>query len=226
MKKKVKTLIISIGTGRSGSVSLSKFLSHQKSMYVLHEGRLKEKKIRKLFKWENDEINIFNWIEELKKYNNTNDFFGDTGMYYLPYAKKLINRYPHIKIIGLIRDKNEVVNSYLRKTKGRNHWYNHDGKEWKKDKKWDPCYPKFNEKNKKIALEKYWDDYHLKTKELQNLYPENLKMWKINEFNTEKGKNQILDFINYNLKRDVSNDFKLNQIKRKNIFEKIKEKWF
>ena len=135
MKKKVKTLIISIGTGRSGSVSLSKFLSHQKSMYVLHEGRLKEKKIRKLFKWENDEINIFNWIEELKKYNDTNDFFGDTGMYYLPYTKKLINRYPHIKIIGLIRDKDEVVNSYLRKTKGRNHWYNHDGKEWKKDKK-------------------------------------------------------------------------------------------
>jgi len=39
--------------------------------------------------------------------------------------------------------------------------------EWKKDKKWDPCYPKFNEKNKKIALEKYWNDYHLKTKELQ-----------------------------------------------------------
>ena len=51
-------------------------------------------------------------------------------------------------------------------------------------------------------------------------------MWKINEFNTEKGKNEILDFLNYNLKRDVSNDFKLNQIKRKNIFEKIKEKWF
>ena len=51
-------------------------------------------------------------------------------------------------------------------------------------------------------------------------------MWKINEFNTEKGKNEILDFLNYNFKRDVSNDFKINQIKRKNIFEKIKEKWF
>ena len=39
-----KQLIISIGTGRSGSASLSSFLSAQKNMLVLHEGRLEKEK--------------------------------------------------------------------------------------------------------------------------------------------------------------------------------------
>lgn len=42
-----KQLIISIGTGRSGSASLSAFLSEQKNMRILHEGRLDEKKNKK-----------------------------------------------------------------------------------------------------------------------------------------------------------------------------------
>ena len=55
-----KKLIISIGTGRSGSASLSSFLSAQESMLFLHEGRLEKDKIRKLIKWENDEEELLN----------------------------------------------------------------------------------------------------------------------------------------------------------------------
>ena len=221
-----KQLIISIGTGRSGSVSLSQFLSHQKNMRVLHEGKIEEKKIRTLIKWKNNSSELFQWIDFLSRYNSEKHFFGDTGMYFLPYTKEIIQQYPNVKIIGLVRDKESVVNSYLNKTKGRNHWFNHDGTKWETDDKWDPCYPKYNESDKKKALELYWEDYDKTTKELQIKFPKQVKMWTIEEFNTEFGKNNILDFIGYNFERDTSSNFKLNQIKKESLFRKLKNKWF
>jgi hypothetical protein len=226
MDKTEKQLIISIGTGRSGSVSLSQFLSHQEKMRLLHEGKIEEKGIRTLIKWENDTDQLFKWITYLSNVNSDEYFYGDTGMYYLPYIKLIIQKYPNVKIIGLVRDKESVVNSYLNKTEGRNHWYNHNGKDWKKDEKWDPCYPKYNESNKKKALELYWEEYNETTKTLQTEFPEQIKMWTIREFNTENGKNEILDFIGYKLERDISSDYKLNQIKQESFLEKLKKKWF
>ena len=110
-----KQLIISIGTGRCGSVSLSKFLSAQEYVSVLHEGRLDSHKIRKLIKWGNDEKNLFEWLEFLLSLDG-NKFVGDTGMYYLPYIEQIIEKYPQVKIIVMERDKEEVVKSYIKKT--------------------------------------------------------------------------------------------------------------
>ena len=56
-----KQLIISIGTGRSGSLSLSHFLNNQNKVRVLHEGKIEERNIRKLIKWEKDEDTLFEW---------------------------------------------------------------------------------------------------------------------------------------------------------------------
>ena len=100
-----KQLIISIGTGRSGSASLSSFLSAQKNMLVLHEGRLEKEKIRKLIKWENDDDELFKWLDYLLNYDDNIDFIGDTGMYFLPYIDSIIKKYNNVKIIGLEREK-------------------------------------------------------------------------------------------------------------------------
>ena len=218
-----KQLIILIGTGRSGSVSLSQFLSHQESVRVLHEGKIEEKKIRTLIKWYNDETALLKWLEYLNDFNNDNLFYGDTGMYYLPYIKTIIEKYPEVKVIGLRRKKEEVIQSFLKKTEGRNHWYNHDGKKWKFDEKWDNCFPKYNEENKSKALENYYDEYNDTTIKLMNKFPQHVRLWEIEEFNTSKGKTEILNFIGYNLKRDISK----NYISNKNNFSIIKllKKW-
>ena len=222
-----KQLIISIGTGRCGSVSLSKFLSAQDNISVLHEGRLDTHKIRKLIKWENDEDNLFEWLEFLLSFDE-NKFVGDTGMYYLPYIEQIIDKYPEVKIIVMERNKEEVVKSYIKKTKGRNHWFNHDGKEWEKDDKWDPCYPKYDINNKEEALEKYWEDYKNQTDNLILKFPEKIKKWTIQALNTTSGKNEILNFLNYNLDRNINQEFKHNtklKSEKENFLNKIK-KWF
>ena len=222
-----KQLIISIGTGRCGSVSLSKFLSAQDKVSVLHEGRLDSRKIRKLIKWENDEDNLFEWLEFLLSLDG-HKFVGDTGMYYLPYIEQIIDKYPEVKIIVMERNKEEVVKSYIKKTTGRNHWFNHDGKEWEKDDKWDPCYPKYDVHNKEEALENYWEDYKNQTDNLILKFPEKIKKWTIQALNTTSGKNEILNFLNYNLDRNINQEFKHNtklKSEKENFLNKIK-KWF
>lgn len=222
-----KQLIISIGTGRCGSVSLSKFLSSQKSINFLHEGRLISHNIRRLIKWDNDHENLFNWIDFLINLDN-NKFVGDTGMYYLPYIEKIIEKYPNVKVIVMERKKNEVVNSYLKKTQGRNHWYDHNGNGWEIDNKWDPCFPKYDISKKKMALEKYWDEYQSLSSDLIKKYPKTIKKWTIESFNSSNVKNEILDFINYNLEREIDKDFKHNtklKSQKETILNKIK-KWF
>ena len=222
-----KQLIISIGTGRCGSVSLSKFLSAQDKVSVLHEGRLDSQKIRKLIKWENDEGNLFEWLEFLLSLDG-HKFVGDTGMYYLPYIERIIDKYPEVKIIVMERNKEEVVKSYIKKTTGRNHWFDHDGKEWEKDDKWDPCYPKYDVHNKEEALEKYWEDYKNQTDNLILKFPEKIKKWTIQALNTTSGKNEILNFLNYNLDRNINQEFKHNtklKSEKENFLNKIK-KWF
>ena len=223
----MKKLIISIGTGRCGSVSLSKFLSSQKSTNFLHEGRLESHDIRKLIKWENDDKNLFDWIDFLLKLDE-NRFIGDTGMYFLPYVEKIINKFPEVRIIAMERKKSEVVNSYLKKTIGRNHWLNHNGDVWEIDAKWDPCFPKYNIIDKQKALEKYWEEYKLETSKLIKKYPKNVKKWTVESFNTTDGKNEILDFINYDLEREINKNFKHNtnlKSQKETILNKIK-KWF
>ena len=222
-----KQLIISIGTGRCGSVSLSKFLSAQEYVSVLHEGRLDSHKIRKLIKWGNDEDNLFEWLEFLLSLDE-NKFVGDTGMYYLPYIEQIIDKYPQVKIIVMERDKEEVIKSYIKKTTGRNHWFDHDGKEWDKDDKWDPCYPKYDIINKEKALEKYWEDYKNQTNNLILKFPDKIKKWTIQSLNTLNGKNEILNFLNYNLDRNINQEFKHNtklKSEKENFLNKIK-KWF
>lgn len=222
-----KQLIISIGTGRCGSVSLSKFLSAQDNVSVLHEGRLDSHKIRKLIKWENDEDNLFEWLEFLLSLDG-HKFVGDTGMYYLPYIEQIIDKYPEVKIIVMERNKEEVVKSYIKKTTGRNHWFNHDGKEWEKDDKWDPCFPKYDVSSKEEALKNYWEDYKNQTDNLILKFPEKIKKWTIQALNTTSGKNEILNFLNYNLDRNINQEFKHNtklKSEKENFLNKIK-KWF
>ena len=117
MNKKGKTLIISIGILKKRKCFIIIILISTKKMLVLHEGRLEKEKIRKLFKWENDDDELFKWLDYLINYDDNIDFIGDTGMYFLTYIDSIIKKYNNVKIIGLEREKKEVINSFLKKLK-------------------------------------------------------------------------------------------------------------
>ncbi len=221
---KEKKLIIGLGTGRCGTVSLCNILNQLPSSFFVHEGFM--------LPWYGQPDIA---ISKLKKFLNDTDkcYVGDVGFYWLPYVEEVISVFPKTKFICLKRNKQDTINSYLKKTEGRNHWINHDGKFWRKDYIWDRCFPKYNVKTKEEALSLYWDEYYSKAYKLQLSYPNNFKIFDIEVLNSSEKFFEVLDFLE--IPRFKITPVKLNTTEisvqklstiKPSLFKKIKTRWF
>lgn len=215
--KKNRQLILGIGTGRCGTVSLFKILNIQKDSRATHESE-------PILPWKFSKKKIDLKIGSILK--RKEKFISDVGFYYLSYIEYILSKWPSTKIICLKRNKQEVVRSYMDKTKGRNHWMIHDGTKWAEDKKWSICFPKYNIKSKEEAIARYWEDYYKKIKKLCKKYPKNIRIWDMNEgLNKEKGIKEILFFIGLPEKdQRLKIKIKANQTSH-SFFKKILLNW-
>ena len=187
VKQMFKQVVIGLGTGRCGTKSLSYLLNLQENAEVYHERR--HYKIA----WENAEKEIdafLQWAEG--KTNRT--MVGDVGFYYLPYVEYILLRHPEIKFVCLQRACASTVASYMKHTRGRNHWMEHDGTRWKVDP-WDHCFPKYDVVSKNKAIELYWQDYYSLATKFQEKYPDSFRIFPTSALNTEEGQREILSFI-------------------------------
>jgi hypothetical protein len=184
----MKSYIFGLGTGRCGTHSLQMLLNSQQDTSITHE----------MFdspslKWSFDEFLYTKNLDLMK--NRSNHFIGDVGFYWLPYVEELIGHYG-AKFIVLQRDRESTVKSYLKKTKGRNHWQTHNNNEYRKDK-WDICYPKFECSSKKEAIGLYWDLYYDTVHSLMTLYPENFKLYSMQDLNNEGAMIEMLEWLGF-----------------------------
>lgn len=183
MKKK---LIFGIGTGRCGTVSLCTLLNSQKYSSITHE-------MRPLVAWNGSPDKLDKRIKTILSQKGS--YVGDIAFFYLPYIDYILQHYPGAKIICLKRAKNQVVESYIRKTPRRNHWVKHPGLIWHKCE-WDKCFPKYHSLLKRNAIGKYWEEYYETVDHLKLDYPESILMIDMYEaLNTETGIKKILDFL-------------------------------
>jgi hypothetical protein len=182
----MKKMIIGLGTGRCGSMSLSNLLSFQEDCLVSHEigGRpwLPWKRDTKLFE------NYYNLI-----HSRNYEIIGDVSFYNLPYASDYLNKSQKTVFVILQRDKQDTINSYLKKTEGRNHWIVHNGSKWRLDS-WDKCYPKFDVTEKEEALSDYYDHYY----ESCRMLPQEKCFWmKTQDLNNEQKCIEMLNFCGF-----------------------------
>ena len=219
-----KKVILGIGTGRCGTVSLSHLLNKQKGSRFSHELKIKiEKKTdyNTPLPWEyNDKAFNSAWNSIL---NYDGDYVGDVSMFWLPYLQKLFELSESLKVICLQRERDGVITSYLKKTEGRNHWMNHNGKEWDFCP-WDKCYPKFSTHSKEEALGLYWDFYYQLVNNLMKKYPNRIRIFQMTDLNNMEKVDALLDFLGFDNKNVVSN-IQRNKIER-NIIDRIKRKLF
>jgi hypothetical protein len=221
---KNKKVILGIGTGRCGTVSLSDLLNKQESSFFSHELKIKIKKptdYNTPLSWECDEQAFDNAWNSILHYNGK--YVGDVSMFWLPYLERLFNIADNLKVICLQREKQGVVNSYLKKTEGRNHWMDHDGSYWDFCS-WDKSYPNFKVETKEEALNRYWDYYYQLVDELIRKYPDRIRIFQMTDLNDEKKVRSLLEFAGFENKNVISN-IQRNKIER-NIFDKIKRKLF
>jgi len=130
-----KQLIIGMGTGRCGTVSLYNLLNSQKNSFARHESK-------PLLTWTFNK-NAIN--TKLKKFFKRKEkYVGDVNSCYLPYAAYICKNIPSVRIVVLKRPKNEVVKSFMKQTSyfNWNHWVDHKGVKWRKAGKWDEMFPK------------------------------------------------------------------------------------
>ena len=137
-KGNILGIIIGLGSGRSGSVSLSKLINNQFDSVCFHEIN------PSCVKWSGTEGTVLNMIREFKdvinggsRGNITIDFsvsnrdvpmtkiktmeninhIGEVAFYYLNYVEDIIKIYPEVKFPCIKREKNDTVKSYLNKMK-------------------------------------------------------------------------------------------------------------
>lgn len=184
-----KNLIFGLGTGRCGTHSLCSFISDQENCFVTHEFTDKP-----FLSWDYSDEEFKKIISKIEEREEV--FVGDIAFFLLNYAEKIIDYNKNSKFLVLKRDKKETVESYLRKTIGRNHWQKHDGKYYRFCE-WDRCYPKLLAHNKKEAIGKYWDLYYAKTSKLQEKYPKNFLTMSTEDLNDNEKLFKILEFFGF-----------------------------
>ena len=188
-----KRLIIGLGTGRCGTVSLKALLALQSGTHATHETMLLPHKF--------NERKFAAYMKKLQ--NRPQEIVADVALWNLPYVTSILAEYHKTKFICLKRDKEQVIKSYMAKTPNRNHWTQQDSKFWS-DKKWPrekrcpyrSCYPRFDaSKEKAIGL--YWDYYDAVSATYEISFPDNFRIFPVEDLNTRDGCEKILSFAGY-----------------------------
>lgn len=175
--------VFGLGTGRSGSTSLTEGLSKINNTYFSHEHP-------SIVPWQHGE-EIVEWhIKRMKSLSAHYSLVGDVSHWWLPYVKYILSIHPNSFFIITKRDRSATVGSFL-KIKGGggkgsiNHWVKHNGTFFKKNF-WDICYPKFSHHlNLEGSLNMYWDEYYREALRLQKLFPKNVLIIEIEDPNRD-----------------------------------------
>lgn len=97
---------IGIGTGRCGTKSLARILNHCKNVNVVHEGHL--------MPWDDPpKEDIESFIDFLVRLDGLN-LKGEVSLNILPLVPILLHRITSLKIIHIWREKEAVVESFIR----------------------------------------------------------------------------------------------------------------
>ena len=129
-------IIIGLGTGRSGTVSLSKLIHKQPNSVCFHELN------PSCMSWEDSIGTVLTMIREFKeiieggkrnrltvdlsiphrsspleKLNQLDnvEFIGEIGFYYLKYVEEILEEFPDVKFPCFRRNKEATINSYYNK---------------------------------------------------------------------------------------------------------------
>lgn len=175
--------IFGLGTGRSGSTSLTTALSSIPKSYFSHEHP-------SIIPWKNGEA-IVEWhLLRLRSLAHSYSVVGDVSHWWLPYVEDIYKAHPNSFFVVMRRSRRDTVSSFL-KIKGGgdrgsiNHWIEHDGKYFAPNI-WDRCYPKYVGASSLVeALEQYWDDYYAQASRLQKLLPKNVLIVDLEDKNKE-----------------------------------------
>jgi hypothetical protein len=188
------TILLGLGTGRSGSTSLSYLLSAQHDTCFSHEHA-------PLIPWYGGERQLQFHLDRMSLLARMFGFVADVSHWWLPKLDAVIARFPNARVVVTQRDRAETMASFLSikggdRSRPINHWMAHDGVQYLRNL-WDVCYPKYKAGSLQEALGLYWDDYYQKAAQMQARYPSNVRVFDVQALSSPQGQRQILQFWGY-----------------------------
>ena len=195
-------LVLGIGCGRCGSLSLAKLLNSQPGFDVTHESR-------PLLPWRADHDESVVKAKIGRLLTRDAGCIGDIASYYLPYVEQFLREAPHTRVICLWRDCEEVVRSFCRwsdraHSRPTDHWSKSPASGLFHDPVWSTIFPKYDTTSREEGIRRYWHEYYEYVSRLQTKYPENVRQFEMNTaLNTEAGQREVLDFVGVPADRQV-----------------------
>ncbi len=180
-----KTLIIGLGSGRSGTSSLAKLLDSQPDTSMHHESK-------PILPWIYNETLLNKKLSQICEQNTS--IVGEVASYFLPYVENIIKIKSDAKFICLKRDKQKTVTSFMKKTDGFNHWSTVKKDNWIITY-FDQAFPKYDALEKEEAIAKYWDEYYKTAENLQSKYPSNFRIYDLAILSDLTMQNEIFEFL-------------------------------
>ncbi|HHZ95800.1 MAG TPA: tetratricopeptide repeat protein, partial [Flavobacteriales bacterium] len=168
-------LLIGLGTGRSGSTTLTKLWKAQPACYCSHEHPPR-------LPWTDTDSRYEFHKQRFLVALGGHGYVGDVSHWWLPYVEDLIASFNGVRFVVLKRDRDATVKSFLNIKKadggdGMNHWMKHDGTVWG-HVAWDECYPTYDVDKIEIAIQHYWQDYYDTVDALIARYPAHIRQFK------------------------------------------------
>ncbi len=168
-----KTVIIGIGTGRSGTLSTAKFFDQQRDSSVSHEWQ----QCKGLW-W--NEASFTNAKARYETYiARKGTFVGDVALWNLPYVEYFL-QFPNVKVVAVKRVKHDTVRSFEKWFGGMKHfpWITDEERKissYKDHKTYDNCYPKYKFSSSNPSIREgasiYWEDYYTQVRACNEIFP-------------------------------------------------------
>ena len=167
-------IVIGLGSGRCGTMSLAGLLNKQPCSMVTHENLT--------MPWNrNPDIHELRFKSLLSR---DADLTGDVGYYWIIYVEDLLEVRSDTKFICLKRDREEVIESMWNHCRGLNVHPTDD---------WFMVYPRYNT-DRKTAVGLMWDEYCKLSEFFQSKYPDSFRIFGMDLLNSEDGQREILSF--------------------------------
>jgi hypothetical protein len=199
----MSNIIIGLGSGRCGTVTLSTLLSNIQGINVKHE-------LKSILPWKGDVEVVRNKISQISKLEG--NIVGDVAFYYLNYVLPILKCHPkhNIKFVCLRRNKAKTVESFYKIWGVR-----HSGIE---DKKWQKALPKYMWKCDKRSLRRYWEEYYKLAEQWQHRFSSSFKIFETDlVLNDKQEMSKLFDFVEISEEKRIYTSF------RKNLREETKK---
>jgi hypothetical protein len=202
------TLVIGLGSGRSGSTTFAARLDDMEGSCSTHENP-------PLVYWRPEPEQIAFHFRRFRLLLRYYPLVADSAHWWINLVDELVFEFPTIKFVGLIRDKFDCAVSFARiKGFGRgsyNHWAPHLNGIWR-SAIWDPAYPTFEvpawadrnpDRAKWQMIVRYLDTYNSLLTPMATRLQSRFFMLRTELLNDPRALNELYDYIGVRQKNDT-----------------------